>query len=197
MSSPYLTRGGTALLAASVLLVIATIGEIPLLGHSHPGGAAFWIFLVTFELSSVGYLVAALLLGVGAGAIAARSTLARVGLIAFGVFWLVAQTIYLFGSYLTPSDGLLLASTLLSILMLIGGLIAGITIGARALVRGAGRWILLIVVVISGVTGAIAGGSTAIGLVTALHLVSAVGLAIAGLVYLLARPGRDANAYAG
>jgi hypothetical protein len=53
MSSQSLTRGGITMLVASVLLVVATISEIPLLGSPRPSGAPLWTFLVIFELSSL------------------------------------------------------------------------------------------------------------------------------------------------
>lgn len=192
MNSRSRTGGGATLLAASVLLVIATLCEVPFLGGSHPDGALFWLFLVTFDLASIGYLVAALLLTVGAGA-AISGAAARAGLIAFGVLWAAAQTLYLFGSYLTPSSGLLLVSTILSILMVLGGLLAGIAIGARAALRGAARWSLLVGILVSGITGGIAGTSGDAVVITVLHLISAVGLAVVGLTYVLGRAGKGAD----
>ncbi len=196
MNSSSRIRGGAALLIASLLLVVATVCEAPLLDDSHPGGPLFWVFVVTFVLASIGYLVAVLLLVAGPGARTAAWVAARIGLIAFGVLWLVAQVLYLFGAYFTPSDGLLLVSTILSLLMIVGGLVAGIAIGARAIVRGAGRWSLLIGVLISGITGGIVGTSTSSVLATVLHLISSVALALVGVTYLLARSGTEADANA-
>ncbi len=193
MYSASRRRGGAVLLVASLLLVIATFCEAPLLDHADDRSGLFWWFVVAFILSAVGYLVAALLLALGRAAIAARSAAARTGLIAFGVLWLVAQVLYLFGTYLTPSDGLLLTSTILSLLMLVGGLVAAIVIGVRALLGGVARWSLLVGVLVSGVTGAIAAGSDSAVLVTVLHAISAAVLALVGLAYLLGRARSDAD----
>jgi hypothetical protein len=40
------------------------------------------------------------------------------------------------------------------------------------------------------VTGAIAGGSTSVGLITVMHLISALGLIFVGISYLTSRPAR-------
>ncbi len=187
MTAPSRPTGGSVFFIASVLLIVATLLELPLLGHPSDRGALFWLFTVSFALAAIGYLLGSLQLAFGARPVTGPSELAKAGLTVFGVFWLVAQALYLVGAYLAPADTLLLVSTILSLVMILGGLVAGIVIAARGTVTGIARWSLLIGVIVSGVTGAIAGGGSA-GLVTALHLVSAVVLALVGFSFLLSAP---------
>jgi len=191
MNAASRTRGGTTLLVASLLLLVATLVEGPLIGASALDPALFTVFLVAFSLSLVGYLVAGLLLAAGTSHAAAR-----VGLILFGVLWLVAQGLFLFGAYFTPSDALLLTSTVLSVVQLLGGLVAAIVIGARGLILGVGRWSLLVGILVSAVTGGIASSAPSAVLLTVMHSISAIGLALVGVTYLVSRSGNGTAARA-
>jgi hypothetical protein len=184
-------RGGATLLIAALLLVVATVCEAPILGDADSRGGLFWIFAIAFGLSLIGFLIASLVLGIGSDAVAAR-----IGFIAFGVLWFVAQGLYVIGTYLAPSDGLLATSTILSVLMLVGGLVAAISVGAQGLLHGAARWSLLVAVIVSGVTGGIGGATDSSGVITVLHLLSAVGLAVVGVTYLLPQAGEGRGARA-
>lgn len=171
------------LLTASLLLVIATICEAPLLASPRTSGGLFWLFTITFILSTVGFLIAALILSIGRQAMVAGSAAAAATLAGFGILWLLGQAVYLFGQYFTPSSGLLLVSTILMLLALISGLIAAIIIGVRRFASGAARWSLLIGLLVSGITGA----SSSPALITVMHLISAVAVALVGLSYLIDR----------
>lgn len=185
MTSPV-RRGGAALLIAAALLIIATLAELGPLDHPATHDGAFWTFLVLFWLSTVAFAAAGALLA--ASGITAGSTLGRAGFVGFGALWLVGEGVfYPVGQYLAPSQGVLLVSTALTVLALVGLLLAGIDVARRGVAHGAARWGLIAAVVLSAVTGAVAGGTGNATTITVLHLISAIGLALVGLSYLMTR----------
>lgn len=184
MTTTSRPTGGSIFFIASVLLIVATALELPLLGDPTDHGGPFWPFVLCFGLAAIGYLIGSLLLAFGTRPVTGSSPLAKVGLAVFGVFWLIAQTLYLVATYFARSEALRTVSTILSLVMILGGLAAGVVIAVRGTVTGIARWSLLVGVIVSGVTGAIAAGGSA-GLVTTLHLISAIVLALVGCSYLL------------
>jgi hypothetical protein len=188
MKTPSRTAGGSLLLAGCVLLIVATFCETPFLqGATPPAGALFWTYAVLFVLAAVCFAAAGLALAVGPRAALGGSSFATVGFAGFGLLWLVSQALYLVGAYLAPSAATLTVSTAISVVMLVFGLVAGIAIAVRRVLPGLARWSFLAGVVLSAVTGAIAGASDSTATVTVLHLVSAAGLGIVAVSYLGAR----------
>jgi hypothetical protein len=188
MTTRSRAAGASLLLAAAVLLIVATFCETPfLLRASAPEGALFWSYVVLFVLAAVDFAAAGLVISVGRGAPLAGSPLAAVGFAGYGLLWLVAQSLYLLGAYLAPNPAILTVSTVLSVVMLLFGLVAAIAIAARRILPGFARWSFLGSVVLSAVTGVIAGASDSAAVGTSLHLVSAAGLAVVAISYLGAR----------
>ncbi len=187
-------RGGVTLLIAAVLLIVATIAELGLLGHPADRSGIFVLYLITFLLSLIGFVIAGVQLALGG--LAAASVAGRTGLLGFGILWLVAQALYVLGYYVTPSDALLTVSLVFNLLWLLSGLLAAIVVARVAAVHGASRWVLLVAIIISGITGIIAGGVADPTAITVLHLISAIALGVTGLVYALAGRGATAAAIA-
>lgn len=184
-------HGGAVLLISSLLLIVATFVEQPLLGHPTTDGGLFWTYLVTFGLASIGYAIAGALLA-ERGSIAGSSVLGRLGLLGFGIFWLVSQVLYLIGTYLTPSDAVLAVSLVFAILMIIALLVGSIVVLVKKIATPLARWTLLVAAILSAVTGGAAGALSSPIAITVLHLISAAGLAAAGLTYLIDRTARSA-----
>ncbi len=190
LNSRWRTAGGGTLLVAAALLLVATLLEAGTLGDPSARTPLFWLFVAVFAVCSVLFLVATILLAFGRrrdDGIVGDSVLGKVSLLAFGALWLVSQAAYLIGTYFAASDALLATSTVLSLVMIVGAAIGGIVIAVRGIATGPARWSLLLAVVISVVTSTIAGGTSAVGLITAMHVISSLGLMYVGLTYLRAR----------
>ncbi|UFS60807.1 hypothetical protein [Subtercola endophyticus] len=185
-----LRRGGFALLAASLLLILATAAEAPLLTDPADRGAAFWLYLASFALAAVGYVAAGVLLA--RGGLIGTSVLGRVGLIGFGVLWFVGQVLYVVGTYVSASDAMVAVSTVVVLVGMIGALLGGIEAIRAGVMCGFARWSLLCAVIVSIVAGGIAGASTDVVVTTVLHIVSAASLALAGVSFVVTHTERRA-----
>ncbi len=185
--------GGAPLLLAAVLLLVATLIEAAVLPHPDRHDGLFWTFAALFALSSILFLVAAVPLAFGTDGedgVVGSSATGRTALLAFAVFWILAQGLYLVGTYLAPASGWLAASTVLSILMLACAAVAAVVVVMRHVVSGAARWSMLGAVVVSAVTGGVASGTDDVTIVTVMHCLSAAGFAAVAISYLTARPRR-------
>jgi hypothetical protein len=185
------TLGGETILAASILLLAATLVEMATLPSPSDHTAVFWIYFVLFAISSVLFALATYLLAfgpTGGSGIVGASRLGKFALLAFGVFWLIGQAFYLVGTYFVAgphSSAYLTTSTVLTLVALIGALVGAIVIARVRIANGAARWSLIAAVVLSAITGAVAGGSTSVPLITVMHVISSLGLIFAGVTYVL------------
>ncbi len=187
------TTGGGTFLAAAALLAVATLFEYPLLNDPSSRTVIFWIFVVLFAGSAILFLIAssALAFGsTGSNGIIGRSVLGKVGLLGFGVFWLLAQGIYLLWAYfLTAPDSSAFETltTVLTILMFASATLAGVMVAVKHIATGIARWSILIGLVISAIASTAARSTSSAELLTVLYVVSALVLAFVGVTYLRAR----------
>ncbi len=185
------TAGAGAFAAAAVLLLVATLLELGTLPHPSDHGGLFWLFFVVFAVSILlfAYAVFPLALGSkGGNGIVGPSALGTIGLIAFGIFWLVSQVFYLISTYFSPNSALDTVSTVFIGLAFIGGIIAAIVIIRAGVEKGIARWSLLVAVIVSLVTGAISAAVGDLVLTTVMEIVSTLAQLLVGVSYLPSRP---------
>jgi hypothetical protein len=184
------TLGGGGLVASFALLLVATLIEGGLLAAPMATTAMTWLFLALFVVSLALAVVAVVALAFGASGddgIVGSSTLGKAGLVGYGVLWAATELVYLIATYLVGDASLLGISGVLGILMTVAAIIAAVVIAVKGVAEGVGRWSLIAAVVISGVVGGAASGTTDPATVTVLHCISAAAMLLVGVSYLADR----------
>jgi hypothetical protein len=187
------TLGGGGLVASFGLLLVATLLEYGLLAAPTEWTPLTGVFLALFAVSLLLALLAvvALALGsTGSDGIVGRSTLGRVALIAYGVLWLAMETLYLVAVYVVGDADLLAVTGVLGVLMSVSSIIAAVVIAVKGVAVGVGRWSMIAAIVVSAVTGGAATGTGDALTITVLHGISALGMLLVGVSYLVDRGAR-------
>ncbi|MGX5681706.1 hypothetical protein [Schumannella luteola] len=183
------TFGGGGILLAATLLFVATILE--------------YVYWVVAEADSPGLLVAVVVtLGAsillyaaavfplafgsrGSNGIVGRSVLGKVALLAFGLGFAVAETLYLIATYgigADPGWG----AMVFFVVQFVGIVVAAIVIARASIATGFARWSLLIGSALALVCSIVVRTTDSFEVVTVAYCVSTVIQAIVGASYLAA-----------
>lgn len=171
--------GGSALLVGGLLWLIGAILKL-----AGVAGADAWLVAIGILLAGIAAFFVAFGQTGSNGAVGA-SALGKVGLVAFGLGWVVlagASLFVLFGALASVPDVL---RWVVAALVVIGGLIGAFIINGRGVARGLAKWVLFLPVL-----WAIVYFLQELGVFTLGAWVGAVLaalLAITGLLYLLNR----------
>lgn len=181
--------GGVAITLGGVLLLIATLVEVPLWAGEQPDPGLLGIFTVLFLGSTVAHAVAMIPLAggrTGADGIVGASVVGRVALLGFGAVFLTSQTVYYVVTYALPPvddySGVLALTTVLGVGQLVLLLVGSIAIIRAGIATGAARWAFLALTCVAIVTGVVANAAETTEAATVALLCSTGAQIVVGLV---------------